>query len=116
MLFNYLFFTAPLEYIIQGYFRLFPVFTIFLLASLKKNENDTQILIYTLIVAFFTIWPILIINFLLCNFNWLNNINFFTRYKSLYKNIKETSPSALSFYAIHALRRFDIVVVNLVFS
>lgn len=111
-----LFFSAPLQYVIQGYFRLASIYLLLLILSLKK-ENETQlVLTYSFVVLFFLLWPIWTLFFLLKNYKNLDDPKFKQKYHALYDDLRQNSVSALAYQAVFAIRRWDIIFLNQSFT
>ena len=112
----YLIFSAPLQYVISSYFRLVSIFLGSLVISIAEKDEIYYTIIYSCIVGFFFCWPLWIFWFLLKNYESLEDKKFAERFRSLYNGIKLSSTAALAYKAIFAVRRFDIILDNLIFT
>jgi len=102
--------------VITSYFRLVGIFFSLFLVGLIQKVEIYELILYAAAVGFFFSWPIWIFWFLLKNFDALGDEDFFEKFKSLYNGINITSTAALAYKAIFAVRRFDIILDNLVFT
>lgn len=109
-------FSAPIQYVITSYFRLVGIFLSLLLVGLQKKKDIHELIIYSIVVCFFFLWPMWILRFLLKNYESLRDKDFFQKFSSLYNDIKVSSTAALAYKAIYAVRRFDLIVFNLVLT
>ena len=87
-----------------------------LIISIARTNDIYNIIFYSCIVGFFFCWPLWIFWFLLKNHENLADKKFNERFRTLYNGIKLSSTAALAYKAIFAVRRFDIILDNLVFT
>ena len=83
-----LFFTTPLQYVIQGYFRIAGIYLLLLIINVKKEEKFHLLLAYSSIVLFFVLWPIWTLFFLLKNYKNLDDPKFKQKYHALYDDLR----------------------------
>ena len=109
--------TMPIQYIITGYFRLAAIQTTLFIVALRAADKLTLGLMgQTVIVLFFFLWPLMTIFFLFRNIDRLEDRVFKERYHALYDGIKIESKSSLAYQAIFAVRRWDLIFINMVFT
>ena len=98
---------------IESYLKLFGVFTTFFIIGVVQGEEAFRLVIYAFFTLVFVIWPIIIVIFLVKNNKKLASTSFKLKFNALINGIKVTSFSAICYYAIFSVRRFDIVLINL---
>lgn len=69
-------FSAPIQYVITSYFRLVGIFLSLLLVGLQKKKDIHELIIYSIVVCFFFLWPMWILRFLLKNYDTLRDKDF----------------------------------------
>lgn len=69
----YLIFSAPIQYVISGYFRLVPIFLGRIIVAVDRGDQEWYFMMpYAIVLLFFFIWPLMILIHLLKNFELLD--------------------------------------------
>lgn len=71
---------------------------------------------YLALTIFLILWPVWVIGFLLKNNSRLADKDFKDKFEAIYQGIKITSFQALIYNAVFAVRRFDIILENLLLN
>ena len=111
----YLFYKGPLRYIIVGYLRLLSIFATLLVTGIGLTPEGLLVLYSILCLGFF-VWPLWTLFFLFRNTERLDKKSFKTKYGKLFDGTRVRSNEALAYNAVFAVRRFDIILVNLVLN
>ena len=103
----------------MSYLRLLAIFATFFSTGIATNSAELgagQIVLYGILTIALMFWPIQIIVFILRNHEHLEEPDFKQKYGSYYQGIRTNSFSSLLYEAVFAVRRFDIIVINLLFT
>lgn len=111
-----IFYNGPLRYVIVGYLKLFNQFVTLLFLAYANDQGVPLVVGYGCIVAFLTLWPLWTEYFLIKNQSQLKDKTFFDKFASLYQGINTKSFGALCYNAVFAVRRFDLVLLNVYFT
>ena len=87
-----------------------------IIVSVEKDEEWYKLVTYTFLVIFFFCWPALIMIFLLQKFEQLDTPECKEKFAPLYLGINVKSPEALSYKSIFAIRRYNIICINIIFT
>ena len=107
---------APIQYVTVSYLRLFSVFATLVAMGIMEELSTTLIIIYSIFVVALMMWPLAIAYWLLKNHEKLTDPAFHSKFKALYNGIRVISFQAILYKAFFAVRRFDIVLDNIVFN
>ena len=110
------FFSGIFRYIIVGYLKLMNQFAQMLLIGLATMEDPGLIPLSLLVVICLTLWPVFTVAFLIRKRNKLEKPAFKEKYSSLYQGIKTNSFLALCYNGVFAVRRFDLILINILFT
>ena len=109
-----LFYSGPIRYVIVGYLKLFNQFLTS--AALGIVANDLMGLVYLVPILLLVLFPVWLVWHLISNSKKLNEADFKSKFGSLYSGLKTDSFRALCLNAVFAMRRIDIVVMNVFLS
>ena len=113
---RYLFYKAPIRYIIVSYLRVLSVFASLVYVGFAVKTHYGYLILYGLITGILILWPVGVIGFMLKNNDKIDDKEFRGKYDALYQGIKTTSWQALVYNAVFAVRRFDIILDNLLLN
>ena len=109
-------FSSPIQYVIVGYLRYLSIFGTLVSVGSTAQTSAVSMTIYSILLALFIIWPIGISFWLTMNHDRLNEPTFFDKWKGMYNGMRTASFQSILYYAVFSVRRFDLVLDNLVFN
>ena len=84
--------------------------------SISESKGVGLIFMFGMATLAFMIWPLHITHFLTLKHRRVDEPRFRSKFGSFYNGIKTSSFATLLYEAIFAVRRFDIVIINLILS
>jgi hypothetical protein len=113
-----LFFSSFIRYMIVGNLKMNYTILAFLLSSFSfaTTIEGVQTIAYIVGLIALCMWPVFIVYFLTRNKEKLEERKFSAKFDALYQGIHTNRMSALIYNAVFCVRRFDIVLVNMIFS
>ena len=111
-----IFFNGPIRYVIVGYLKLMNQFGVLFSLGLAQQKNPFLLAVYAAFIFMLMAWPLWTEYFLFKNRDRLEDTAFRTKYNSLYAGIKSHSGSALCYNAVFAVRRLDLILMNIYFT
>lgn len=111
-----LFYSGPLRYVIVSYLKLQNQFFNMLVIAMLSGAAFYLTIAYGFLVVLLMVWPLWTLYFMIGNRKKLGKPKHLKKFGSLYAGIKTKSLKALAYNAVFAVRRFDLVLVNVFFT
>ena len=111
-----MFYSGPMRYVIVSYLKLANQFATMFLLALLVDKDTVMSFGYGVALLVLIVWPLWTEYWLLTNFNKIDEPLFSEKFNTLYQGIRKDSFTAMCYNSVFAVRRFDLILMNIAFT